>query len=115
MADETIPLSEVVSALRTEILTAVEQAGSPDLKFKLGAVDVEFTVVVKKEGGADAKLKFSILGVGVEGGASGKVAREQTQKVKLSLTPVFVGADGQPRERLINRGDAEPLVRQPQN
>ena len=114
MAEQMIPLSDVVAALRTEILSAVDESGDSELKFRLGPVDVEFTVVVKKEAGADGKLKFSILGIGAEAGASGKVAREQTQKVKLSLTPVFLDADGRTRERMINRGgEAEPPIRQP--
>jgi hypothetical protein len=86
--EDLLPLSEVVQELRTQLAAAVEQGRGEHLRFKLNTIELEFTVVAKREAGGDGKLKFSVLGFGVEAGAGGKAANEQTQKIKLSLTPL---------------------------
>jgi hypothetical protein len=82
-----IPLTQLIDALREQLGEAARTA-RPGPRFKVDSIDVELTIVAKREGGGDGKIKFSVLTAGVELGASGKVAHEETQKIKLSLTPV---------------------------
>lgn len=103
MPAETFPLCDVVTALRSEILAAVDQAEGSRLKLAIQTVDMEFSVVVKKEGGGDGKLKFSVLGAGIEGGLSGKLAHEQIQRVKLTLKPSLTGGKEPLRDVEISR------------
>lgn len=87
-----LPLSEVVQDLRSQIAGAEVRAQKEALRFKLNSVEIELTVVARRELGGDAKVKFSVLGWGVEAGTAGKIAQEQTHKIKLSMTPSRAGA-----------------------
>ena len=77
-----------------EIVKAADVAGKEDIRFGVGPIDVEFQVVAKREGGPEGKIKFAVLGFGVEAGGNAKFVSERTQKVKLSLKPVRIAPDG---------------------
>jgi hypothetical protein len=117
-----LPLGEVVRALRSEIIDAATAGVNETVRFEVGPIEVEITVVAKREGGPEGKIKFEVFGFGAEVGADAKFAREQTQKVKLNLTPVQVLPDGtlshleisrvpQPGERPAST--EEPMTRRP--
>ena len=90
MADEPagLPLADFIGALRAE-LRAAALAKDPQLQFNVGPVNVEFTLMTHREGGARAGIRFWV----VEAGASASVAGESTQKVTLALTPVTASGD----------------------
>src|SRR5689334_11770277 len=90
MTDDTLPLSQAVSRLRDEIRQAAVDASTEQLRFELGDIEMEFTVVAKREGGPEAKFDIHILGIGASAGGSAKIAGERTQKVKLTLRPVLI-------------------------
>jgi hypothetical protein len=92
--ETTIPLRDTIEALRAEITEAVAAASGSKVRFELGPIELEFQCVAKKEGGAEAKVSFHIFALG----ASGKVASEETQKVKIVLKPVLVDEDGKHKE-----------------
>jgi len=94
MAQDTFPLTEVVQSLRAEIVSAVKAAQQSEIVFKLGDVELEFSVVATREGGANGKISFSVLGFGFEVGGDGKIAREKTQTVKITLSPRRKGQEG---------------------
>jgi len=102
MADEQsedmLPFAEVVQALRGEIYRAADAVGNEEIRFGVGPIEVEFQVVAKREGGPQGKIKFGVLGIGVEAGGSVKFASERTQKVKFSLKPVRVASDGSEKD-----------------
>jgi hypothetical protein len=122
MADKTLPLGDVIEDLRDAIDEAIQRQGTGEaMLFKLEAVELEFQVVAKREGGANGKIKFSIFGNGAEAGASGKLSSEQTQKVKLKLTPdtdvLISNRNPKPKNKTKGKPGAEvgdddsPLVR----
>src|SRR4051794_33076318 len=81
--DGRVPVAEFVAGLREELKAA--QAGrDPQLQFKVGPVQVEFTVVTGREAGPQGKLRFWVI----EAGGSAKWSASETQKVTLTLTPV---------------------------
>jgi Trypsin-co-occurring domain 2 len=102
---ETIPLRDTIQALRAEIMQAAEAASTQSVRFELGPIEMEFQVVVKKEGGGEAKLGFHILAADATLGGSGKLASEGTQKVKFVLNPVLVDMEGRRRKLEISRDD----------
>jgi hypothetical protein len=93
MSNHILPFVDVVKALRAEIVKAIKEKND-EIRFGVGAIEVEFHVVAKREGGTDAKIKFGVFGLGAEIGAGGKFATEHVQKVKLTLKPVRTRADG---------------------
>ena len=78
-----IELSDVITNLRTELETARLAGVGEGLRFELGPVELEVSVALAKEAGADAKVKFWV----VELGGSGKAGSTATQRIKLTLQP----------------------------
>jgi hypothetical protein len=77
-----IGLSDAIAALRSELVTAMS-ARDEVLRFELGPVELEFTLDVRKEGGADAGIRWGVVSFG----ASGSLASSTGHRVKLVLTP----------------------------
>ena len=94
MPETLLPLYQVIQGLRTELYAAVAAGKNELLTFDLGPIEMEFTVVAKREGGPNGKIKFEIFGIGAELGADAKVGTERTQKMKLTLNPKMKAEDG---------------------
>ena len=92
---QRIELAQVISQLREELDTARRAGEGEDLRFELGPVELELMVGVDRQAGPDAKVRFWVI----ELGASGKVASQATQRIKLILDP-----------RESGRGDRRPLI-----
>jgi hypothetical protein len=90
-SDESMPaglqLAEFVDGLRNEFRRA-QRGSEPGIKFEVGPVEVEFSIVTTRETGADAKVRFWV----VDAGGKATWTTAQTQRVTLVLTPV--GDDG---------------------
>ncbi len=91
MADR-VELTQVIGQLRQELSAAMREGEGEDLRFELGPVQLELTVAVSREAGANAKVRFWVI----ELGADGKVASQATQKITLTLDPRRRGAVGKP-------------------
>lgn len=84
-----IPLASAIRALRTELQAAVRSSEGEELRFALGPVELELQVETASEGEGEAGIKFWLVSVGAKGSRSSGM----THTVRLSLTPVRVGAD----------------------
>ncbi|MGW3203242.1 trypco2 family protein [Streptomyces sp. NPDC001135] len=99
-----IELSDMLRELRGQLTSAVADGDGQLVRFELGPVEVEATVAVTREAGADTKVKLWV----VDAGANGKYAQAQTQRIKVTLTPKAFPADGGPvRPVLIAGGEVE--------
>ncbi|MFD0567169.1 trypco2 family protein [Kitasatospora saccharophila] len=83
-----IELADAVATVRDELLAAAARGTGQHLQFKVGPVELEFTVELRLEAKAKTGFKAWVVTAGAEGG----VARGQTHKVKVTLTPQ--NADG---------------------
>jgi hypothetical protein len=84
-------LSDVLVALRAELLKAQEKAEKEKLKFKLEDIEVELKVGTTREGGGKGGLKFAVFGLDAEVGAEGSIAAEKLQTVRLKMKPIPEG------------------------
>jgi len=82
MADE-IGLADAVAALRRELETAMAASAGEQVQFRLGTVEMEFTVEVTTEGKGGAGVRFLIFSAD----AGGSRARATAHRVKLQLQP----------------------------
>ncbi|EST25509.1 trypco2 family protein [Streptomyces roseochromogenus] len=99
-----IELSDMIRELRGQLTTALADGDGQLVRFELGPVEVEATVAVTREAGADAKVRLWV----VDAGANGKYSHAQTQRIKVTLTPKAVPADGSPvRPFLIAGGEVD--------
>jgi hypothetical protein len=106
MSEPTLPLCDAIRALRAEIQAAAAAGEGETLRFELGAIDLEFQVVAKRETTGNGKISFHIFGIGAEVGGGVKGADERTQKVKFVLNPVDI-VDGKPQKKLVRRKPAQ--------
>jgi Trypsin-co-occurring domain 2 len=95
--DLQIPLAAAIRALRSELLEAVRAGEDDEIRFALGPIELELTVEATRERGGDAGVRFSLLSAG----ARSTRASGSTQVVRLTLTPVRAGADGEDRDVLV--------------
>ncbi|RBQ16007.1 hypothetical protein DP939_32340 [Spongiactinospora rosea] len=82
-----IELSRVVQELRGELTKAMQAAEGEPLRFGVGPVELEVTMVITREEAAGGKVRFWVL----EAGADAKETDERTHRVTLTLTPEFEG------------------------
>ncbi|ELS53484.1 trypco2 family protein [Streptomyces viridochromogenes] len=85
-----IELADMIRELRQQLATALAEGQGEPLRFELGPVEVEATVAVSREAGADGKVRLWV----VDAGANGKYTQAQTQRVTVTLTPRVAPADG---------------------
>jgi hypothetical protein len=82
-----MPLVDAIQELRENLAEAIRR-GKPDtLKFDVGNIELELTMVATREGGGGGKISFGILGWGAEANLSGKLSDAATHRIKLVLKP----------------------------
>lgn len=79
-----VRLADAVDLVRSELAEARERGASSSLAFVPGPVELEFEVVFDETGGADAGVRVWVVSLG----AKAEVSRGQTQRVKVTLSPV---------------------------
>jgi hypothetical protein len=83
-------LADAIEAVRTELRRAQDAGRGSDVRFVVGATEVEFTVEVVKAAGGEASVRvLNILSVG----GTGEVSTGKTNRVTILLTPVGVGGE----------------------
>jgi hypothetical protein len=85
-------LAEAVEAVRSELMRAKELGADSSMAFEVGPVEMQFTVVLMREGKADAGVKVWVL----KADASGTLTGQRTHQVKITLYPKR--PDGQPAQ-----------------
>jgi Trypsin-co-occurring domain 2 len=76
-----IELAEVIAELRRERQQAMRAGEGEPLRFELGPVELEATMVVEKGGGGGgAKVRFWVI----ELGGDAKASQASTQRIKLA-------------------------------
>lgn len=79
-----VRLADAVELVRSELQEARERGASSSLAFVPGPVELEFEVVFDATAGADAGIRVWVVSLG----AKGEVTRGQTQRLKVTLSPV---------------------------
>lgn len=84
MSDEAwVGLAEAIGQLRHELETAQLSNPNPEFRFEVGPVELEFTVDMRKSGGADAGVRWGVVSFG----AKGELAVQNGHRLKLVLQP----------------------------
>lgn len=78
-----LDLADVVHALRSELAAAMAEGTDSEIRFELGPIELEFLVDVRKDGSADAGIRFGVVSFGAKGG----VTSGSTHRLKLVMDP----------------------------
>ena len=89
-----IELSTYVEALRDELQRCIVMSEGQDLRFGTDKIDLEIEVGIETEVGGEGEVKFKFLVFDASLGADGKSTFSHTQKIKMSLAPVYKGKTG---------------------
>ena len=85
MVDEPwAELGETVSAIRVQLQQALAEGEGQPLKFRTGPVELEFSVAVRKEG--EARAKVFVLPWSAE--ARGTTGADTLHRISLTLQPI---------------------------
>ena len=88
---QKIPLSELITELRSELAKAQKQGAGKEPRFKIEEIEIELKVGITKEAEAGGKVKFWVYEAGLKGG----VSEQDLQRVLLTIKPIGAkGADG---------------------
>lgn len=98
-----IELTEAVRELRSQLNSALSDAGPGPVRFELGPVEIEAVVTVDRSSGAGGKINFWM----VEATADASVATSSTHRITLTLQPVLVTPGGEHRTVLISGEELE--------
>jgi hypothetical protein len=94
-----IELADAVQIVRDQLLLASARAAGQDVRFEVGDIHMEFTVELRTEAKAGAKVRAWVVDAGVDGTR----AHARTHKVSFTLSPKDART-GRPLEV----GDPEP-------
>ncbi|MET9445312.1 trypco2 family protein [Streptomyces sp. NPDC006610] len=97
-----IELSDMIRELRSQLAASLADGAGEAVRFEVGPVEIEATVAVGREAGANARVRLWV----VDAGADGKYTHAQTQTVRVTLTPKVVEGDGPPRSALVSGDEA---------
>jgi hypothetical protein len=82
----TVGLADAITALRRELLAAMDVGKDAPMRFRLAPVELSLQVAVTKEAGG--KIGWNVLGLG------GSYTSATTQTLALRLEPVWQQDDG---------------------
>jgi hypothetical protein len=99
--DGWVDLSSAIEALRRDLATAWWYGRDKTVRFKIEPVELTVQAAVTRKGTGQAGVKWHILTIGGEKSRENSV----TQTLKLKLTPVLHGQDGQPLPDQLISGD----------
>jgi hypothetical protein len=88
----SVDLADVICSLREELERAIAAGDGHALRFELGPVELEVSILIEAGAQAGVKARFIV----VEVGAGGSADRTSTQRVKLMLEPRLASGGTKP-------------------
>lgn len=79
-----VSLAEAIERVRSELERAARAGAGSSIAFKPESVELEFDVVFEATAGADAGVRVWVVSLGAKAEAS----HSQTQRLKVTLSPV---------------------------
>lgn len=79
-----IDLADAVAVVRADLLEAAARAQPDELAFKVGPIEMEFAVELRR----DAKAKLGFKAWVASGEVEGSVGRSGSHRVAVTLTPL---------------------------
>lgn len=84
---DTLPLSQVIEAIKSEIAVARLASDREDARFRISSVDITLTAVAKTEAGGGIRVEVPVLENIGGGKAVGDLELTNTQRIRLTLKP----------------------------
>jgi Trypsin-co-occurring domain 2 len=84
--DEQVELADAIAALRVQLSDALRAGRDEDVRFRLGPVELEFALTVRRDVHGEGGIKFWVISLGAGAGTS----HDTVHRVKLTLQPLDV-------------------------
>ena len=84
---DTLPLNQVIEAIKSEIAVARLASDREDERFQIASVDINLTAVAKTEAGGGIRIEVPVLENVGGGKAVGDLELTNTQRIRLTLRP----------------------------
>ncbi|NUP30372.1 MAG: hypothetical protein HOU01_01475 [Streptomycetaceae bacterium] len=84
------PLRDFIATVRADLTDALAEGRGAAVRFEAGPVEVEVTTVVTRDGDGTLRVGLPVVG----GSGSYRHHGEHTQRLRISLQPVTLRADG---------------------
>lgn len=97
-----VGLAKALEVLRQELAEAQDAGQGQQLRFEIAGAEIEFLVEIVAEGGPEAKVTLGVVSFG----ASGKVSRADTHRLKLMLNVKDAAVGGRNLE--VRRDETRP-------
>jgi hypothetical protein len=106
VVDEPLGLgvASALEGLRSELEEAWASSSGKRVRFRVSDVTLTVQTVARREGGASGKVRWYLI----EAGVDGRVARESTQTLVLTLTPGLYDETGTPGPLDVHGEEATP-------
>jgi Trypsin-co-occurring domain 2 len=87
-----VSLADAIERVRSELQKAAAAGAGSSIAFKPDSVELEFDVVFDTSASGDAGVRVWVVSIG----AKGEVSRGQTQRLKVTLSPIDRATGGSP-------------------
>jgi hypothetical protein len=97
-------IASALEGLRSELEEAWQNGQGKPVRFRVSDVTLTVQTVARREGGVNGKVRWFLI----EAGADGRVARESTQTLVLTLTPALYDETGPTSPLDVSGEEPEP-------
>jgi Trypsin-co-occurring domain 2 len=98
-------IASAIEGLRVELEEAWATSAGKPVRFRVSDVTLTVQTVARREAGVSGKVRWYLI----EAGADGRVARESTQTLVLTLTPALYGETGTAGPLDVSGEEPEPV------
>jgi hypothetical protein len=95
--DDTADLADAIRILRRQLDESMSEGQESAVRFELGAVHVEFEVVLTRDASVDGGVRFGVVSIG----GKGAFAQSRTHRISIEMQPVTVDDQGNVKPALV--------------
>jgi Trypsin-co-occurring domain 2 len=90
MEEDTADLAGAIRVVRRQLDESMSEGRDGAVRFELGAVHMEFEVVLTRDASVDGGIRFGVVSFGGKGG----LGRTRTHRISVEMQPVIVDGKG---------------------
>ena len=106
------PLYKAINSLRSDVQRLVDSSWSKEVRFEVPEIKLELELVAQETKGANGELAVTWLPVTVKVGGKKEHAETRTHRLSLTLKPIEVDEQGNPKRVYLKSKKKRKLPKQ---